>query len=169
MGHGEHLRNAYASFLFFWITGSEHDETMWTGAYHKCDQRRFRGACACVQSRLGLAAHQLKVLKRIKTKAEKNLDIDLRAVLLSMRTSILYEFYGFLSSRKREPTKRLNTMDHHTYAQTHKPRCELIFACFCIVLYIGLSMKQASSWDYGTSRACDPRMLRRACTPSQSC
>ena len=77
---------------------------MWTGgAYHKCDQRRLRGACACVQSRLGLAAHQPKVLKSIKTKAEKNLDID-RAVLLSMRTSILYEFYGFLSSPKREST-----------------------------------------------------------------
>ena len=131
------------SHYFFLITGPENDETMWTGAYHKCDQRRLRGACACVQSRLGLTAHQPKVLKWIKTKAEKNLDID-RAVLLSMRTSILYEFYGFLSSPKREPTKRLNTMDHHTYAQTHKPRCELIIACFCIVLYNGLSMKRAS-------------------------
>ena len=93
---------------------------MWAGAYHKCDQQRLRGACACVQSRLGLAAHLPKVLKWIKTKAEKNLDVDLRTVLLSMRTSILYEFYGYLSSPKREPTKRLNTMDHHTYAQTHK-------------------------------------------------
>ena len=38
--------------LFFLITGSEHDETISAGVYHKCyDQRRLRGACAFVQSR----------------------------------------------------------------------------------------------------------------------
>ena len=36
--------------IFFLITGSEHDETIWAGAYHKCDQRRLRRACAFVQS-----------------------------------------------------------------------------------------------------------------------
>ena len=53
------------------------------------------------------------------------------------------------------------------YAQTHKPRWKVIF--FCIMLYIGLSMKQASSWDYGTTRTCNQRRLRRACTSAQSC
>ena len=38
------------SFLFL-ITGSEHDETISAGVYHKCYQRRLRGACAFVQSR----------------------------------------------------------------------------------------------------------------------
>ena len=33
-----------------------------------------------------------------KGQGRKNLDIGLRAMLLSMRTSILYQFYGFLSS-----------------------------------------------------------------------
>ena len=51
--NGELLRNASASFL---ITGSEHDEIIGAGAYHKCDQRRLRRACAFVQSRQGLAA-----------------------------------------------------------------------------------------------------------------
>ena len=37
--------------LFFLITGSEHDETISAGVYHKCYQRRLRGACAFVQSR----------------------------------------------------------------------------------------------------------------------
>ena len=36
--------------IYFIITGSEHDETIWTCAYHKCDQRRLRRACAFVQS-----------------------------------------------------------------------------------------------------------------------
>ena len=36
---------------FFLITGSEHDETISAGVYHKCYQRRLRGACAFVQSR----------------------------------------------------------------------------------------------------------------------
>ena len=40
---------AQASF-FFWITGSEHDETISAGVYHKCYQWRLRGACAFVQS-----------------------------------------------------------------------------------------------------------------------
>ena len=35
----------------FCITGSEHDETISAGVYHKCYQRRLRGACAFVQSR----------------------------------------------------------------------------------------------------------------------
>ena len=26
--------------IYFLITGSKHDETIWAGAYHKCDQRR---------------------------------------------------------------------------------------------------------------------------------
>ena len=39
------------SFCFFLITGSEHDETISAGVYHKCYQRRLRGACAFVQSR----------------------------------------------------------------------------------------------------------------------
>ena len=38
-------------FFFFLITGSEHDETISAGVYHKCYQRRLRGACAFVQSR----------------------------------------------------------------------------------------------------------------------
>ena len=59
-------------------------------------------------------------------------------------------------------------VEHHTYAQTHKPRWKVIYACFCIMLYIGLSMKRASSWDYGTSRTCNQRRLRRACTSAQS-
>ena len=43
---------AQASFFFFFlITGSEHDETVSAGVYHKCYQRRLRGACAFVQSR----------------------------------------------------------------------------------------------------------------------
>ena len=33
------------------FTGSEHDETISAGVYHKCYQRRLRGACAFVQSR----------------------------------------------------------------------------------------------------------------------
>ena len=37
--------------LSFLITGSEHDETILAGVYHKCYQRRLRGACAFVQSR----------------------------------------------------------------------------------------------------------------------
>ena len=37
--------------LFFLITGSEHDETISAGVYHKCYQRRLRVACAFVQSR----------------------------------------------------------------------------------------------------------------------
>ena len=28
--------------IYFLITGSEHDETIWAGAYHKCDQRRLK-------------------------------------------------------------------------------------------------------------------------------
>ena len=60
-------------------------------------------------------------------------------------------------------------VDHRTYAQTHKPRWKVIYACFCIMLYIGLSMKRASSWDYGTSRTCNQRRLRRVCTSAQSC
>ena len=43
--------NMPKSFLFFLITGSEHDETISAGVYHKCYRRRFRGACAFVQSR----------------------------------------------------------------------------------------------------------------------
>ena len=35
----------------FLITGSEHDETISSGVYHKCYQRRLRGACAFVQAR----------------------------------------------------------------------------------------------------------------------
>ena len=38
-------------FSFFFITLSEHDETISAGVYHKCYQRRLRGACAFVQSR----------------------------------------------------------------------------------------------------------------------
>ena len=60
-------------------------------------------------------------------------------------------------------------VDHHTYAQTHKPRWKVIYVCFCIMIYIGLSMKRASSWDYGTSRTSNQRRLRRACTSAQSC
>ena len=41
--HGELLRNAHASFL---IAGSEPDEIIWAGSYHKCDQRRLRRAYA---------------------------------------------------------------------------------------------------------------------------
>ena len=81
--------------IFFLITGSEPDEIIWVGAYHKCDQRMLRRAYAFVQSRQGLAAHELKVLKWMKTKAEKNLDIyvlPLISCALDMRTSILYEF-----------------------------------------------------------------------------
>ena len=37
--------------LFFLITESELDETVSAGVYHKCYQRRLRGACAFVQSR----------------------------------------------------------------------------------------------------------------------
>ena len=37
--------------FFFCITGSEHDETISAGVYHKCYQRRLRGACAFVKSR----------------------------------------------------------------------------------------------------------------------
>ena len=40
------LKYAQASF-----TGPEHDETISAGVYHKCYQRRLRGACAFVQSR----------------------------------------------------------------------------------------------------------------------
>ena len=29
----------------FLMTGSEHDEIIWAGAYHKCDQRRLRRDC----------------------------------------------------------------------------------------------------------------------------
>ena len=43
--------------IYFLITGSEHDETIWAGAYHKCDQRRLRRACAFVQSCQGHDAH----------------------------------------------------------------------------------------------------------------
>ena len=35
--------------LLFLITGSKHDETISAGVYHKCYQRRLRGACAFVQ------------------------------------------------------------------------------------------------------------------------
>ena len=55
--------------IFFLITGSEHDETIWAGAYHKCDQRRLRIACAFVQSCQGHDAHYLKVFRWVKTKA----------------------------------------------------------------------------------------------------
>ena len=41
----------YAQASFFGITGSEHDETISAGVYHKCYQRRLRGTCAFVQSR----------------------------------------------------------------------------------------------------------------------
>ena len=43
-------------YLFFLITGSEQDETIWAGAYHKCE-RRLRRACTFVQSCQGHAAH----------------------------------------------------------------------------------------------------------------
>ena len=45
------LYHKYAQASFFCITGSEHDETISAGVYHKCYQRRLRGACAFVQSR----------------------------------------------------------------------------------------------------------------------
>ena len=45
------LCHKYAQASFFLITGSEHDETISAGVYHKCYQRRLRGACAFVQSR----------------------------------------------------------------------------------------------------------------------
>ena len=143
--------NAHASFLFSFI-------------YESLDQSMIK-PCGLVpitnvisegsgepalflQSRKGLAAHLLKVLKWIRLRP-KNLDIDLRTLTnnLCFKYAIfnLYEFYLFLCSPKCDPTIRLNLMDHHTYAQTHKPRCELIFACFYIVLYIGLSMRRASS------------------------
>ena len=37
-----HRENFCAMPMHVLITGSEHDETIWTGAYHKCDQRRLR-------------------------------------------------------------------------------------------------------------------------------
>ena len=43
--------------ICFLISVSELDETIWTGAYHKCDQRRLRRACAFVQSCQGHDAH----------------------------------------------------------------------------------------------------------------
>ena len=43
--------------IYFLNTGSEHDETIWAGAYHKCYQRRLRRACAFVQSCQGHNAH----------------------------------------------------------------------------------------------------------------
>ena len=64
-------------------------------------------------------------------------------------------------------------VDHHTYAQTQKPRCKLIFACFCIMLYIGLSMKRVSSWDVlplahatseGSGESAHPLSLARGIT-----
>ena len=47
---------AMPMYLFFnhWIRA---DETIWPGAYHKCDQRRLRRACAFVQSCQGHVAH----------------------------------------------------------------------------------------------------------------
>ena len=45
------LCHKYAQASFFCITGSEHDETISAGVYHKCYQRRLKGACAFVQSR----------------------------------------------------------------------------------------------------------------------
>ena len=45
------LCHKYAHVSFFWIAGSERDETISAGVYHKCYQRRLRGACAFVQSR----------------------------------------------------------------------------------------------------------------------
>ena len=56
MRHGENFY-AMPMHVFFLITGPEHDETTWTGAYHKYDQRRLRRACAFVQTHQGLAAH----------------------------------------------------------------------------------------------------------------
>ena len=53
------------------ITGSEHDEIIWAGAFNKCDQGRLRRACAFVQSCQGHAAHLLKVFKWMKTKNSK--------------------------------------------------------------------------------------------------
>ena len=52
------MENFYAmSMYLFLITGSEHDENIWAGAYHKCDQRRLGRAWAFVQSCQGHAAH----------------------------------------------------------------------------------------------------------------
>ena len=52
------MGNFYAMLMYlFFFTGSEHDETIWAGAYHKYDQRRLRRACAFVQSCQGHAAH----------------------------------------------------------------------------------------------------------------
>ena len=52
------MENVYAMPMYlFLITGSEHDETIWAGAYHKCDQQRLRRACAFVQSCQGHDAH----------------------------------------------------------------------------------------------------------------
>ena len=48
-------------------------------------------------------------------------------------------------------TKRLNTLNDSggsSHVCTNAQRCKLIFVCFCIILYIGLSMKRFSSWDY---------------------
>ena len=53
----------------------------------------------------GLAAHELKVLKWIRLRPKKNLDIDLRTSLIKLCLKYaninLYEFYVFLSSAKR--------------------------------------------------------------------
>ena len=53
------MENVYAMpmYLFLLITGSERVETIWAGAYQKCDQRRLRRACPFVQSCQGHDAH----------------------------------------------------------------------------------------------------------------
>ena len=65
------MENFYAMPMhLFFNHGSELDETMWAGAYHKYDQRRLRRACAFVRSPGSRCRFD---------EAEKNLDIDLRS------------------------------------------------------------------------------------------
>ena len=65
----------------------------------------------------------LKVLKVIKAKAEKSRH-RFTCYAFKYANINFIRVLRFSKSTKRAPTKRLNTMDHHTYAQTHKPRCK---------------------------------------------
>ena len=95
--------------LFFLITGSEHDETISAGVYHKCYQRRLRGACAFVQSR--------RVTQSFGVDEESRhlYVLPLISCALNVRASI--SFLSFTRKRARN-TSVINCISDGTFYQT---------------------------------------------------
>ena len=82
----------------------------------------------------------LSLPKRARNKRNNSIHCISDGTFYQTKTTLMS-----LARRPHEIVLWMIPVDHHTYAQTHKPRYKVIFACFCIMLYIGLSMKRASS------------------------